>query len=264
MRKIALVILHLLFLAFAIVLIFNNKRITSIDDNSIPLSGGRWPSRIITYTITPGTEYPIANAWVNAANEINRYNIVDFVITPSGDVSLGQQITPDDTELGVTQNWRNGTIYTRSVASLTANASLKNAYRGDYAQRQYATALHEFGHILGLKHNDNPASIMYYASRTDVYSLDSDYLAAIRGIYGVVPSGIKSEPITINVKGTLQVNFAGSGGINVWKTPGAKWTGRRLNKYTKWKFYIITNYNGRNWYNLGGNQWVDGSYIKQI
>lgn len=241
--------------------IINNQE-HSIDDNSISLSGGRWPTRIITYTISPNTEAPIANAWVNAANEINRYNIVDFVISYNGSVTLGQQITDNETELGVTRNWRIGNYYSRSIASLTANQSLKKQEGANYIQRQYATALHEFGHILGLNHDGNPANIMYFASRRDVYHLDRQYLSAITQIYGIQSGGIKVPASTVNVRGTVKVDYNGS--INLWKQLGTNWTGRRLAKGTRWVFFKITNYNGRNWYNLGGNQWVDANYVKQV
>ena len=38
---------------------------------SVALKGGKWASSTITYSINPGTESTIANAWVKAANEIN-------------------------------------------------------------------------------------------------------------------------------------------------------------------------------------------------
>lgn len=43
----------------------------------------------------------------------------------------------------------------------------------------YLTAVHEIGHILGLKHNSNPSSVMYYLDLREREVLDRSDLAAL-------------------------------------------------------------------------------------
>ncbi len=43
----------------------------------------------------------------------------------------------------------------------------------------FLTAVHEIGHLLGLSHNSNPASVMYYTNRKDSKVLDSADLLSL-------------------------------------------------------------------------------------
>ena len=63
--------------------------------------------------------------------------------------------------------------------------------------------------------------------------------------------------------GIGRINYVPGYGINLWIGYGsnAKWSGRRLPHGTTWKFYNKVTANGKTWYNLGGNQWIDGSYF---
>lgn len=156
---------------------------------TLELKGGHWPSRTVTYSINPGTEATVASAWINAANEINRYGIINFVQTSNGAVKLGQQVASNQSELGVTQTWRRGNEYSRAVAYLSVNQSLKNSQGNNYYQRQYPTALHELGHVIGLKHDTNPAGLMYSASGASFSTIDSTFLNAMIQIYGASTTG---------------------------------------------------------------------------
>lgn len=258
--------------------------ITAVDHVSEPtqveaaitLKGGKWASSTITYSINPGTESTIANAWVKAANEISSYKVVKFVKTNNGSaqVKLGQKITTDKYELGVTSAWLRGTTYSRAEAYLTSNQSLKNREGRNYAQRQYATALHELGHVAGLKHDSCPSGVMYYASRSNVKTIDKEYLAALVKLYGsssakstgkVTDTQLSSNDKIVNQKlGVVQVHYVPRYGINLWKDFGKNWTGRRLAHGSKWKYFKVVKVNRKSWYNLGGSQWIDGSYLRKI
>jgi|GEM_PF-1808514 len=64
--------------------------------------------------------------------------------------------------------------------------------------------------------------------------------------------------------GTLYVNYVPGYGIAVWDnyTADRKATSTKLAHGTAWKYFATaTDANGNMWYNLGGNQWVDGKYI---
>ena len=70
----------------------------------------------------------------------------------------------------------------------------------------------------------------------------------------------------IDQKGVVQINYSGKGKVAVWDAPeGNHHIVKYVNKNTKWNFFKTANINGNTWYNLGGNQWVDGRYaIKNI
>ena len=54
-------------------------------------------------------------------------------------------------------------------------------YQFDDENRLVRVLTHEFGHALGLKHNDNPTAIMYRLMQSDSLSLAPDDLAALKG-----------------------------------------------------------------------------------
>lgn len=62
-----------------------------------------------------------------------------------------------------------------------------------------------------------------------------------------------------------QVHYTPGFGINVRKSPaGQSIPGKKLQHGTKWKVLASRTVKGVIWYNLGGNQWVDGTYLKLI
>jgi hypothetical protein len=63
-------------------------------------------------------------------------------------------------------------------------------------------------------------------------------------------------------KGVLKINYVRGYGIAVWNnyTGGATIAGKKLADGTSWKYFGTASYNGHTWYNLGGNQWIDGRY----
>ncbi|WP_265488808.1 N-acetylmuramoyl-L-alanine amidase family protein [Lactobacillus sp. PV034] len=71
-----------------------------------------------------------------------------------------------------------------------------------------------------------------------------------------------SQNNVIDEKGVGQVRYNGKGKVAIWYTPNS---GHKIVKYvsrnTKWKFFKVAKINGHLWYNLGGNQWIDGTYF---
>lgn len=64
-----------------------------------------------------------------------------------------------------------------------------------------------------------------------------------------------------NQNGVGRVNYVPGYGINVWTSPEQRiWT-KKLNHGTAWKYFKIAQKGNVTMYNLGGNQWVDGSYF---
>lgn len=63
--------------------------------------------------------------------------------------------------------------------------------------------------------------------------------------------------------GIGRVNYVPGYGINLWYGYGsnAHFSGRRLPHGSRWKVFKKVTVNGHTWYNLGGNQWLDGKYL---
>jgi len=59
----------------------------------------------------------------------------------------------------------------------------------------FGVALHEIGHVLGLKHSDDSNSMMYYLYSSDTNSLQPDDIAGIQYLYGAPVSAVP-EPST--------------------------------------------------------------------
>jgi predicted Zn-dependent protease len=53
-------------------------------------------------------------------------------------------------------------------------------YQFDDENRLVRVLAHEFGHALGLKHNDNPKAIMYRLMQSDSLNLAPDDIAALK------------------------------------------------------------------------------------
>jgi len=66
---------------------------------------------------------------------------------------------------------------------------------------------------------------------------------------------------SVNATGVARINYKPGYGIMVWAQPGSHALGKTLKHGTNWRFFKIANALGRTWYNLGGNQWVDGQYL---
>lgn len=70
-----------------------------------------------------------------------------------------------------------------------------------------------------------------------------------------------TQPLT----GTVKINYVPGYAINIWKTAGnGGSTGKQLRHGTQWRVYQRAVVNGHTWYNLGGSQWLDGTYAKLV
>jgi GH25 family lysozyme M1 (1,4-beta-N-acetylmuramidase) len=67
-----------------------------------------------------------------------------------------------------------------------------------------------------------------------------------------------------NYRAVGKINYIPGYGVNLWYGYGnsAKFSGRRLQHGSSWKIFkraVLDS--GKIWYNLGGNQWIDGNYV---
>ena len=76
------------------------------------------------------------------------------------------------------------------------------------------------------------------------------------------PATTTSTTSDKSVSGTIRINYVPGYGIAVWTAPNSGVTipGKKLNDGTNWRVFKTETVNGSTWYNLGGNQWVDGHY----
>ncbi|MCG4282486.1 immunoglobulin-like domain-containing protein [Lacticaseibacillus saniviri] len=92
------------------------------------------------------------------------------------------------------------------------------------------------------------------------YNLGGDQWIQASYTSATKPGNAGSEIEKIN--GTVKVNYVPGYGIAIWGKPAADVTSKKLAHGTSWKVFAKTSVNGTTWYNLGGNQWVDGTYAK--
>ncbi|MHA3066718.1 SLAP domain-containing protein [Lacticaseibacillus saniviri] len=65
--------------------------------------------------------------------------------------------------------------------------------------------------------------------------------------------------------GVITIHYVPGYGVALWNSPNTgrqAIKGRILKDGTKWKFSQIKQVNGKTWYQLGTNQWVEGTYAK--
>ncbi len=66
-----------------------------------------------------------------------------------------------------------------------------------------------------------------------------------------------------SISGTVTIHYVPGYGIAVWDAPqGGAVTGKKLADGSTWRVFKSTTVNGVTWYNLGGNQWISGTYAK--
>jgi hypothetical protein len=66
-----------------------------------------------------------------------------------------------------------------------------------------------------------------------------------------------------SISGTVKIHYVPGYGIAVWDAPqDGSVTGKKLADGSSWRVFQTTTVNGVPWYNLGGNQWISGTYAK--
>lgn len=98
-------------------------------------------------------------------------------------------------------------------------------------------------------------------SATNLYHLTT---TLIRTINVVAPDNENNDELKITPFSSVgYVSYVKGYGIRVWSTPGGNATGQFLPHSTAWKIdQKATFKDGKVWYRVGTNQWIDGQYIK--
>lgn len=86
--------------------------------------------------------------------------------------------------------------------------------------------------------------------------------AAFIGLVGIGFGGQANQVDAATAGQVITINYVPNYGIAVWNSPnaGKAATGQVLKHGTAWKVTGTKTVNGKTWYNLGGAQWIDGSY----
>lgn len=74
--------------------------------------------------------------------------------------------------------------------------------------------------------------------------------------------GVTSYPAQ-DIQGKIIIKYRKNGAVNVWNGYGssAKFSGQRVKDASQHAVSQVAIQNGKTWYNLGNNQWVDGQYV---
>lgn len=69
------------------------------------------------------------------------------------------------------------------------------------------------------------------------------------------------EPAFRSVKKVVRISYVPSYAVAVWTAPGRKTNGEFLPNGSSWKVTGEAYFNGRLWYRIGINQWIDSQYV---
>ncbi|WP_276804872.1 phage tail spike protein [Lactobacillus hominis] len=85
-----------------------------------------------------------------------------------------------------------------------------------------------------------------------------------QGTITIPDNSTDSNGLIVSYTGVGSIVYAGRGKVAVWNSPfpGHSLTGKYLANGSRWKIFQKANVSdGHVWYNLGGEQWVDGQYL---
>lgn len=154
------------------------------------------------------------------------------------------------------QSLQNDATY---VATLLHKYNLKPSLATS-AQTGTIWSHHDVSRYLGDTTHTDPDD--YFAKNN--YSM-AQFFDLIKQRYDELSPVVNKPVENSNIKSIndiAKITYDGPGKVAIWNDYGAnKHVVKYLAKNTHWKVFKQATYNGRTWYNLGGNQWIDGQYV---
>lgn len=95
---------------------------------------------------------------------------------------------------------------------------------------------------------------IYYRVSTNEYLKSNDVNIRV---------GQANDPVN-SMKGTAVVTWRTGYKVSVYSQPNGQLTNKKLPQSSTWKIYQTTKINGKNWYKVGNNQWINQDHIVVI
>ncbi|CCI82712.1 C39 family peptidase [Lactobacillus hominis] len=165
----------------------------------------------------------------------------------------------------------NRTVYAATVTDQKQTVKINYSGGGGVAVwNNYQAPQHVTGKYLANNTNWKSFKVATLDNQRKWYNLGGQQW--IDGQYVSTNSQANNAPASDNsqyqvkeTKGTAHITYSGGGGVAVWNNydNSRKITGKYLANNTNWHYFKIATGDNKTWYNLGGNQWVDGQYITE-
>ena len=152
---------------------------------------------------------------------------------------------------------------TKSINSIVKITNAKGAYiySDTHASAKTSRVLKNGSQWKAFKTADNGLLWLNLGGNQWILASDTNYSANSSTTTNSQPSKTNTSTSVTSSTGTLTINYKPGYGIAVWSQPGKNLIkGKYLKHGTSWKYFATTNVNGHTWYNVGGNQWIDGAY----
>ncbi|BDR58990.1 hypothetical protein [Xylocopilactobacillus apicola] len=209
------------------------------DGKAVSLdSAGKFATEVGTYKVN----YSVINPKDNAT--VLNYTRT-FTVNAPTPAPVGPTITPE-----------NGIVYVNYVPGYGVNV-WKSSNTKDGAEALADGSLRKLQHGTAWKYDQ----VATYADGSTWYRVGKNQW--IQGEYASKTAVVAPSSWSItDIEGVGTINYVPGYGVNLWTSPDqTTWT-RKLDHGTAWKYFKIARKDGVTMYNLGGNQWVDGTYFK--
>ncbi|QNQ81223.1 SLAP domain-containing protein [Lactobacillus sp. PV034] len=241
------------------------SEVVTVGDNGAPIYSDTNTAAKTARTLTKGSRWQ-AFSRIEANNQV-WYNLggkqyvlaSDLVGKTSSTSTPATTTTKKDTKKSDTET---STKVINTTVKITSQKGAVVYTKPDSAAKT-SRILADNSQWKAFKTADNNALWINLGGNQWILASDTNYSTSSTTNTKPAKTTTTSSTTTSNVTGTLRINYRPGYGIAVWSQPANNIiSGKYLKTGSAWKFFGTTNVNGHTWYNLGGNQWIDGQYAK--